>query len=61
MEELENARRTAERGLKKAQAAESNYIDIFQHILDCLERAKKEHETIIAELESEAEERYQRE
>jgi len=43
-EELENARRMAERGLKMAQTPpmDSSYIDIFQHILDKIQEAKKE-------------------
>jgi hypothetical protein len=46
--EFENVRRMAERGLKLAQhyPPESNYIDIFQHIIDEYEReaeAIKQH------------------
>ena len=41
LEELENIRRMAERGLKAAQypPMDAVYIDIFQHILDCYSRA----------------------
>ena len=39
--DLDVLRRIAERGLKRAQEdMDSEYIDIFQHLLDELERAK---------------------
>lgn len=41
---LEIIRRSAERGLRLAQESESNLIDIFQHILDELQRTEKEIE-----------------
>lgn len=53
-EELENARRMAERGLKMAQSPpmESNYIDIFQHIIDKCGEARKEFKAISDDLEA---------
>lgn len=37
-------RRTAERGLKLAQQEDKKFIDIFQHMLDELERLENEEE-----------------
>lgn len=41
-ENLNNVRRMAERGLRMAQTPpmESGYIDVFQHILDELQRVE---------------------
>ncbi len=39
LDEVENMRRMAERGLHRAQLEKkSAYIDMFQHIVDCYER-----------------------
>ena len=39
-EQVDIIRRSAERGLKLAQNEDKKFIDIFQHILDELERIK---------------------
>ena len=47
-EHIENMRRMAERGLKRAETPpmESSYIDIFQHILNEYELAKKDKDEL---------------
>lgn len=40
MSDLEILRRIAERGLKKAQSEQSDYTDLFQHMIDEIARAK---------------------
>lgn len=44
MSDMDVLRRIAERGLEMAHAEESKYVDLFQHMLDELERAEKEVE-----------------
>lgn len=42
-EQLEILRRIAERGLKKAQREQSQYVDLFQHLLDEIFLTKKRY------------------
>lgn len=44
MSDLDVLRRIAERGLKQAQRQQDNYVDLFQHMLDELERFVKSQE-----------------
>jgi len=44
MSDLDVLRRIAERGLKQAQRQQDGYVDLFQHMLDELERFVKSQE-----------------
>ena len=44
MSDLDILRRIAERGLKQAQRQQDGYVDLFQHMLDELERFVKAQE-----------------
>jgi hypothetical protein len=41
-EQIEVLRRIAERGLNLAHKIDTRFVDIFQHMLDEIERTKKE-------------------
>lgn len=44
-EQLDILRRIGERGMSLAHKIDSNFVDIFQHLLDEIERTKKANDS----------------